>query len=416
MTSLPHTTSRSLGLFLTVQCLLVLTVGAAWWMSSSSASSDFKSEISNLKSSSEDRSRRAPTLANEPTSVEPRHDIPEIVSDQQLAQVLYKLRPRFRHGSPKINHVDHALRCWGAEVSFADPQFVSGDEMRRLLTDHEAFKTAWGDQTRALLMDREHGVAYRTQQGDASASHVDHTLGTLAECGTPLDFPIRLAGRSATLRDVLQQALASFDINQVEYEWTTLALALYATDGRSWYTPEGDRIDFNRLAQRIMRQKYGQGVCYGNHRLYSLTVLLRLDHEKHLLTVATRQDLLVHLSEATRRLKENQHADGYWDRNWHDLKVSANDDDLALGGPLSRRILSTGHALEWWAMAPAELHPPRETLVRAGQWLVREIDGMSAKSIADNYTFLSHAGRALALWRGRFPASVGSPAEERTTP
>ena len=143
MTSLPHTTSRSLGLFLTVQCLLALTVVAAWWRSSLQASITSDSAVTavsvprglRLGTPSEVRRRRAPTLANEPTSVEPRHDIPEIVSDQQLARILFKLRPRFRHGSPKINHVDHALRCWGAEVSFADPQFVSGDEMRRLLTD-----------------------------------------------------------------------------------------------------------------------------------------------------------------------------------------------------------------------------------------------------------------------------------------
>ena len=420
MTSIPPTSSRSVALFLTVQCLVASVCSAAWWMSSSSAASS-SSPVSGLRDSrlalpTEDRSRREPTLANVPSSVEPRYDIPEVVSDEQLATVLFKLRPRFRHGQPKINHVDHALRCWGADVSFADPQFVSGDEMRRLLTDHDAFKAAWGDKTRGLLIAKEQGVAYRTQQGDASASHVDHTLGTLAECGTTLDFPIRLAGRSATLRDVLHQALTSFDINQAEYEWTTLAVALYATDGRPWYTPEGDRLDFNRLAQRIMRQAFGQGVCYGNHRLYSLTLLLRLDDEKQLLTVATRQNLLAHLTEATRRLNENQHAEGYWDRNWHDLKVSTNDEDLALGGPLSRRILSTGHALEWWAMAPTELHPPRETLVRAGQWLVHEIERMPMKSVADNYTFLSHAGRALALWRGRFPASVGSPPEERDTP
>ena len=102
----------------------------------------------------------------------------------------------------------------------------------------------------------------------------------------------------------------------------------------------------------------------------------------------------------------NQHADGYWDKNWHNLKADAKDEDMALGGPLPRRILATGHALEWWAMAPEELHPPRDTLIRAGQWLVREIDQMSDKSIADNYTFLSHAGRALALWRGETPATA----------
>jgi hypothetical protein len=55
-------------------------------------------------------------------------------------------------------------------------------------------------------------------------------------------------------------------------------------------------------------------------------------------------------------------------------------------------------------MAPEQVHPPRETVVRAAQWLVRTIEGMDAKQIEDNYTFLTHAVRALALWRGCFPA------------
>jgi hypothetical protein len=57
-------------------------------------------------------------------------------------------------------------------------------------------------------------------------------------------------------------------------------------------------------------------------------------------------------------------------------------------------------------MAPRESHPPRDTLVRAGQWLVATIEEMSDDTIAANYTFLSHAGRALALWRGKQVADV----------
>jgi hypothetical protein len=50
-------------------------------------------------------------------------------------------------------------------------------------------------------------------------------------------------------------------------------------------------------------------------------------------------------------------------------------------------------------MVPDEFHPPREVLIRAGQWLAKEIDGMDSPAIEKNYTFLSHAGRALRLWR-----------------
>lgn len=391
--------SRSLLVFVAAQALLATACTAAWFIYPT-----------------EDRSLGQPVLLNEPVQVNPQYNVPDVVTDEQLSRVLGKLRPRFKQMQPKINHVDHALRCWGADVEFEDPRCISGNEMRRLLADHQAFQAAWGVKTRPLLLAKDHGVAVRTQQGDASASHVDHTLATLAECGTPLDFPIRLAGGSATMRDVLSQALATFDINQHEYEWTVLALALYARDGQPWFSAEGDRMDFNRLVHRVIRQRYGQGVCYGNHRLYSLTLLLRLNRDKQLLSQAVRQELIDHLAEATRRLAANQHADGYWDRNWHDLKVPANDEDMALGGPLSRRILATGHALEWWAMVPqehqSELLPDQAVIVKAAHWLVSEIEKMDEKAIDANYTFLSHAGRALALWRGTVPALVAIPGRQ----
>lgn len=384
---------KSLTAFVAVQVLLASVCGAAF-----------------VIQPIENRSRREPLLVIQPVAVGPLYNDPQVVSDDQLGRVLAKLRPRFRHAQPKINHVDHALRCWGVEAEFANERFISGNEMRRLLTDHEAFKSAWGEKTRPLLQAKEHGVAVRTQQGDSSASHVDHTLATLAEVGTPLDFPIRLAGNGATLRDVLNQAVSSFEINQHEYEWTVLALSLYVQDGRPWFTSEGDRIDFDRLAHRIIRQRYGQGVCYGNHRLYSLAMLLRVDESKKLLSASARQDVIEHLSQATQLLAANQNEEGYWDRNWYDLKVEAKDEDMALGGPLARRILATGHALEWWAMVPqqnqSQLQPQREVVVKAAQWLVHEIEKMDEKTIDANYTFLSHAGRALALWRRTVPALV----------
>lgn len=355
----------------------------------------------------EDRSCLRPDLLNQPTSVEPQFDVPEVISNEQLVRILDKLRPRLRQSHPKINHIDHALRCWGTQVAFEDGQFLSGNEMLRLLTDHEAFQSAWGDAARPLLIEKPSGVAVRTQQGDATASHVDHTLGTLAECGLPLDTPVRLIGRTATLRDLLNHAVWAFEINQFEYEWTAMSLALYVRNGSPWFTREGDRVDFDRLARRLIRQRYGQGVCYGNHRLYSLVMLLRVDGDKRLLSASARNDVIEHLMEATRRLSATQHTEGYWDRNWYDSKVEARDEDMTLGGPLSRRILSTGHALEWWSMIPndlqTKLHPDGAVIIRAAQWLVREIDAMNPNEVDANFTFLTHAGRALALCAEQFP-------------
>lgn len=106
--------------------------------------------------------RRLPPLRNEPLRVAPLYDDPWVVTDDQLRQVLSKLRPRLRGETPKINHVDHALRFWGLEATFADPACLSGVEMRDLLLDHRRFAAAWGEEAPPLLVPREGGLRVRT--------------------------------------------------------------------------------------------------------------------------------------------------------------------------------------------------------------------------------------------------------------
>ena len=73
----------------------------------------------------------------------------------------------------------------------------------------------------------------------------------------------------------------------------------------------------------------------------------------------------------------------------------------AFFGRLGRELLATGHALEWWALAPEEILPPEDVIRRAAQWMVQEVLRMDDEAVRKNYTFLTHVGRGLALWRGR---------------
>jgi hypothetical protein len=332
------------------------------------------------------------------------------VTDVQLRTVLSKLRPRFRGVEPKINDLDHALRCWGASALFDDAECLSGAEMRTLLLDHREFSKAW-PRSPPLLLDNGVGIRVRIQEGAATSSHSDHTLAGQAEIGTPLDFPVTTARRQTTLRAMLEQSLRDFSLNQGEYEWSALSYALYLPPTVRWISSEGQEITFDRIARRLMRQSADQGVCFGNHRLHALAVLLRVDDREKILSTDVREAILAHLTAMTARLLQNQHMDGYFNGFWAG-EASSQEGGVAPDSP-GGRLLATGHALEWWALAPADVHPPREALVRAGQWLARTIEGLSEAEVRSYFTFLTHAGRALALWRASEPAdwSTSSAAE-----
>lgn len=357
-----------------------------------------------------EQDRALPEPRNEPLRIGPLYDIPQIVTDEQLAQVLVRLRPRFRVPQPKINFVDHALRCWGVEATFDDPDCLSGEEMRRLLTDHARFVEAWGQRTPPLLIDTEQGgVRVRVQEGQYSSSHHDHVLGCLAETGTPLDYPLRSPSHQTTVRAMFEQSLRDFSLNQAEYEWSAMVFALYMPHVKRWRTQEGQEITYDRLAERIMRQELPLGVCLANHRMHTLVVFLRIDEQQPLLSPAMRQQVTAYLQHVTQLLVRNQHPDGYWTHTWPGYDLSSERSSQAYENRLSNWILATGHPMEWLALAPEAVLPPREVLVRAGQWLVRTIIEMPEKDVQEGYGFLSHAVHALALWRKRDPAHVPLP-------
>ena len=167
---------------------------------------------------------------------------------------------------------------------------------------------------------------------------------------------------------------------------------------RSWVTSEGQQVDFDMLARRIMREKMPQGVCFGNHRLYTLAIMLRIDEkpENRIFSDEQRKSVLDYLRRMTELLVVHQHPDGFWDANWPSQRADADESTKA------DRLLATGHALEWWAMSPEEVLPPeRDTLIRAGQWLYRTVVELDDRTLQEYYPFLTHVGRALSLWRGR---------------
>ena len=145
------------------------------------------------------------------------------------------------------------------------------------------------------------------------------------------------------------------------------------------------------------------------HRLMGLVVLLRVDEmdkDHPILSAPGRQRIVEYLKGVTERLVRNQHPDGFWNGYWPDEAPASREPTEDERDDLQMRFIITGHALEWWALAPAEVHPPRQVITSAGQWMATTIDEFTDQEVRDYYIFLTHAGNALSLWRGKFPAEV----------
>jgi hypothetical protein len=342
---------------------------------------------------------------NEPLVIGPRFADERVVTDEQLAAVLARVVPP---ANPvNTNNFVHALRLWGVAADFGDPKIPTGQELREYFLDDAVFRRFAGDAAPPLFYQGRVGIEVRgyddrpTDQ-TTSSFHTDDLVATLAETGTPLDTPLQLRDGQATVKDLLTTALARFHMDQLEYEWTAIAYARYVFPQREWRNKFGEKITVDSLVNEIVSHPPQLGPCNGLHRLEALAVLNRADEELHALPAKTKLKLLISMKRATSALVEAQSPEGFWTREWPRGAAAAKV-TKENAPSLHDKLLVTGHHLEWLALAPEEVQPPRETVIRAAQWLARTLVEMDETELLGAYGPYTHAARSLCLWRGVEP-------------
>ena len=390
----------SLVVVLAVQAAVVVAASLAWTFSSAASRDGIRAQATGRPVFHEISVPRT-----EPLRISPLYDRPDLVSDEDLAAVLKQIQPRFRRKEMSPNFVEHALRVWGIHATFQDPDVLPGTEMVEFLTDNRRYTDSWGGKTAPLLIDRADGLAVRWNKEPGGSVHHDHWLASLTEAGIPLTYEVfgPSLRRGMTIRNVLEEALRDFRLDEREAEWTAMAFGLWiAPETKAWTGGDGRRYSFDLIASRLMRGEKQIGVCVGTHRVYSLAVLLRLDDEYKIFTGDTREQVLAHLAAVRDAITHSQFPDGHWPSNWPEGEAAVK---TPVDEPLYKQVIATGHHLEWMAIAPKELHVSEEHLRKAFAWVIRTTKEQTPKEILERYTFFSHIGNAAALWRSQHPAT-----------
>lgn len=337
----------------------------------------------------------------QPLLIRPLYDDPGVVSDEELAAVLKKIRPKFDAAQMKPNHIEHALRTWRADATFEDPNVMSGAALVDFLTDHGKYLASWGEEVDPLLLQRKEGVAIRWGRERGASVHHDHWLACLTEAGVPLSEQLFTPSqRDMTMNDAVQEALRDLRVDEKETEWSALAFGLWIPPTKTWKSTDGRQMSFDMLARRLLRGHKRFGVCSGTHRVYSMMVLIRLDDEFDILSDAARDEMYAFLENVRDLISVAQFKDGRWPPNWYDGAEALTN---PIDGPMHRTVIATGHHLEWLAIAPKELHPPQELIEKAADWIIANVAAQSPEQIKASFTFYSHVGNALALWRSTRP-------------
>jgi hypothetical protein len=223
-------------------------------------------------------------------------------------------------------------------------------------------------------------------------------LATLAESGIPLETPLHLRDGEARIADLLTGSMRRYYPGRHEYEWSTIAFARYAHPLSPWRNKYGEKIDVESLVKELTDKPAELGPCDGLHRLEALAVMYRIDEQSPALPPRVKQRMFGYMEQAADRLVKSQSVDGYWSSGWSRPQSAVHSTQSTVAEPsLHDKLLVTGHHLEWLALAPEEVQPPRETIVRAGQWLTRTLLEIDEKTLLQAYGPYSHAARAVPV-------------------
>jgi len=349
-----------------------------------------------------------------PRVIRPLFDDPRIASDDELRLVLERVQPPT--GPLQTNRILHALRLWGPEARFNDPNVMSGADLMGYFLDDETFRRYAGKDVPPLFTIRPDGrVIVRSLEiggkYEMTASHhSDDYMATLVKAGTALDAPIVTRNGTTDFRSHVHTAFHRAHPGQFENEWLMIAYARLVYPQLSWKNVYGKQMHVSGLVDELIDRPLKVGSCSGTHRIEALTLLLRADEQERALPAQTRQKIIDHLTHLSTLLVASQTREGYWTRTWYE----GEEADLTDIGSLYDRLLVTGHHLEWLALAPQEVHPPRENIVRAGQWTVRGMLEMDDSTLYSKYGPMTHAVRALCLWRNQEPIEVWEKGVDQT--
>lgn len=290
--------------------------------------------------------------------------------------------------------VCHILRMHH-DSQFGRALFPNTKQCMQLLTDSNHTRQRLKG---TLLLETAHGLRYKPGWKDKwnkGESHADYVLATFAQIGVPLSKPIRHAGTQYEVRDLLNDTVAGFSLDQPEIAWTAISLALYRAEAGSWQNSDGQTFTFDQLAKELLSRDLDKASCGGTHLLHAMSLLLRADAKTSCLGADVRKELRMTLAGTVKTATQTQADQGYWAPDWQNPGDTPSD-----GEEKDDRLLITGHAVEWMIYLPTKLQPGKQVYRRAANWLRTELADTPRQLTASEYCHYTHALRSLRILAG----------------
>lgn len=237
------------------------------------------------------------------------------------------------------------------------------------------------------------GVDVQTQPGTGlGQGHQDQFIAEMAQWGMKEDEKFLVNGKEYTFGDFTRfsKMRAQVTTNQ-ELSWAIVIIGQYFGTDISWTNRAGEKLNYEDLVRYELNQSIAEAACGGTHRLFGLTWVYHLHMQRGGKKIGVWKDVADKIEFYKKEAHRLQNPDGSFATGY--LSTPGRSTDMTL------RISTTGHVLEWLALALTNEELNQAWMQEAVNALVMTILESRADPIEGGALY--HAAHGLYIYRAR---------------
>jgi hypothetical protein len=183
--------------------------------------------------------------------------------------------------------------------------------------------------------------------------HQDQFVAEMAQWNMPADRKVKFQDEEYTFLDFVRFTQMRARVTaQQELSWAIVVIGQYLGTDLSWTNAAKEKLHFEDLIRYELDADLSTAACGGTHRLFGLSWVYHLHRQKGGKTEGVWQEIVATTAKYRALAKKYQNPDGSFSTDF--FRGPGNAPDAV------RRINTTGHTLEWLALALSEeeLHEP----------------------------------------------------------
>lgn len=315
----------------------------------------------------------------------PIEDLPDHLKDR-LDAALEHVRSRDLRTDNSFWTVFHGILGTGLEKTM----------LRDIRTDKKINAIQYicdGGEIRGLqFLPAKDGLDVQTGPMFEGQGHQDQFIAEMAQWGMKRDRKFRVGGKDYTFEDFTNHSKMRARVTQKqELSWAIIIIGEYYGTNITWTNSADETLRFTDVVQYELDQSIDMAACGGTHRLFGFTWAYYL----HLRNGGKNEGVWKAAESKIRSYKQLAHdlqnKDGSFSTDY--FKGPGKKQDAQL------RISTTGHTLEWLALAMTDEELQLPWVKDAVNALVMMILNMRDEGIESGALY--HAAHGLHLYRER---------------